>query len=448
MRVIVIGAGKVGFYIARQLVNESHEVVLLDVNPEALVPAQELLDVMTLEGNGAAPRILHEAGVEDADMVIAVTTQDEVNILACLAAKYYGVATTVARVRNPDYTMASRALIHNQLGIDLIIHPERLAALEIVKLLKTPTATEVGYFADGKVQLLGFRCDVPGSNLEGKSLQELGLSNSLVVAVGRGDDILIPRGNTRLERGDHIYLMGRTGNFQRNPLMTGRIPSQISTLTVVGGGETGYRVCQILSDHPGLGLSLKLIEEDAARASWLAENLPHTLVIHGDGTKVDLLKGEHVKNSDALVATTGKDETNVMAALVAKDLGVKETIVKLEREEYGPLTEAIGVHATVIPRLLTASTILRLLQKGKVLDVAFIKQGKAEVIEAMVPAGAPVTELALKDLDFPEGALVAMVVRGKEVLIPFGETQVLAGDRVLVFSVKRAVPQVQKFLGI
>lgn len=448
MKAIVIGAGKVGFQIARQLAEEAHDVVLVDKNPEALVPAQEMLDVMTVQGNGAAARVLNEAGVENADMVIAVTTEDEVNIIACLTAKYYGVSTTVARVRNPDYTMASKAMVHNQLGIDLIIHPERLAALEIVKLIKTPSATEVDYFADGRVELVGLRCDSPGSRLVDKSLEQIHLTRSLIVALARGDDIIIPRGNTVIRQGDQIYVMGMTGNFQRATLLAGRIPQHISNVTIIGGGETGFRVCQMLAEHRREGLSLKLIERDADRASWLADNLPHTLVIHGDGTKTDLLESEHVRGSDALVAVTGQEETNMLVALVARSLDVKETIVQLGREEYSNLADTIGVHATVIPRLLTASTILRLLQRGKILDLAFVKQGKAEAIEALVPEGAPVTRKPLAMSGFPADALIGMVIRDQEVIIPHGNTHIRPGDRVVVFSIHKAMSHVEQFLGL
>ena len=204
MRVIVIGVGKVGYHIARRLVEESHDVVLVDNNEEALFPARESLDVMTILGNGASSRVFEDAKVSAADMVIAVTTHDEVNIIACLTAKYYGVETTIARVRNPDYTVTSKALVHGRLGIDLTIHPERLAALEIVKLLKTPTASEVGFYADGKVQLLGIRCDTAGAFILDKPLHQLGLKNSLVIAVVRDGKLSIPEREHGLQLGDYF----------------------------------------------------------------------------------------------------------------------------------------------------------------------------------------------------------------------------------------------------
>lgn len=448
MRAIVIGAGKVGYHIARKLAEESHDVVLIDAREEALLPARESLDVMTIVGNGASPRTLEEAGVSDTDMVIAVTTQDEANIIACLTAKYYGVTTTVARVRNPDYTVPAKALVHGQLGIDLIIHPERLAAQEIVKLIKAPTASEVGFYADGKVELLGIRCDTPGAGVLGKPLHQLALKNSLVVAVVRDGELLIPDGNTMFLLGDYIYVLGKSGNFERSTFLAGRIPSQIRSVAVIGGGETSLRTCEVLSGYQREGLSVKLIEIDPERAEWLAEHLPGVLVINGDGTNVDLLMSEQVGECDALIAATGQEETNLLIAMVAKKLGVKEIIVELGREEYSSLADTIGVHATVIPRLLTASTILRLVQRERLVDLAFLKQGQAEVMEVVIEGDAPIVGKPLKNAGLPRGALVGTIIRGSEVIVPHGNSTIQAGDRVVTFSSAAAAPRLRTILGL
>lgn len=452
MVIIVIGAGKVGFRVARQLVQESHDVVLIDIDPQQLEPAREILDVMTIQGNGAAPQVLEQADVRSADMLIAVTGLDEVNILACLAAKHYGVKTTVARVRNPEYSVGSDALVKNQLGVDIMIHPERLAAREIVDLLRTPAATEVRHFADGSVELLGFKLNSSTSSLTGKTLEELRLQHCLIVAIDRNGSLLIPRGKTCLEPGDHIYVLGKIGHFGRSTVMsgmlTGRIHTQIKTITIVGGGEIGFHTCQTLERLRRDELSLKLIEKDAERARWLAENLAYTLVIHGDGTNVDLLDSENIAGTDAFVATTSHDETNIMAALLANRLGVRETIIRLEREEYAPVAEATGIYATVVPRLIMASTILKLLDEDKLLDVTFLKQGKATVLEAMVFDDAPVTRKPLKWAGFPDHALIGMLIRNGKTIIPRGHDHVMPGDRVVVFSLEEAIPSVRKALGL
>lgn len=448
MRAIVIGAGKVGYHIARKLAEESHDVVLIDAREEALLPARETLDVMTIAGNGASPRTLEEAGVSDTDMVIAVTTQDEANIIACLTAKYYGVTTTVARVRNPDYTLPAKALVHGQLGIDLIIHPERLAAQEIAKLIRTPTASEVGFYADGRVELLGFRCDTPGAGVLGKPLRQMALKNSLVVAVVRNGELLIPDGNTAFQLGDYFYVIGRSGNFERSTFLAGRIPSQIRSVTLVGGGETGLRTCEILSGYQREGLSVKLIETDPERAQYLAEHLPGALVINGDGTNMGLLASEQIGECDALIAATGQEETNLLIAMVAKRLGVKEIIVLLGREEYSSLADTIGVHASVIPRLLTASTILRLVQAERLVDLAFLKQGQAEVMEVVVAGDAPIVGKPLRGAGLPGGALIGTIIRGAEVIIPHGNSAVYAGDRVITFSSAAAAPRLKTILGL
>ncbi len=390
-------------------------------------------------------RVLQEARVDRADLLVAVTEKDEVNILACLTAKLFGAGRTVARVRNPEYSDESRALVHDQLGIDLIINPELLAATSIVRLLRVPSAIEVGYFADGQVEMIGLRCTSP--QFVGRTMQELALK-SLVVALVRGDEVIIPRGDTRIENGDLVYLIGQAGNFERSTVLGEHTPARIRTVTIVGGGETGSAVASALSRTRTQGLSLKIIEKDPVRAEWLAERLPHTLVIHGDGSGFDLLEAEHVRGSDALVAATGKDETNMLVAMVAKRLNVQETIIRLDREEYASIAEAIGVDATVIPRLLTASTILKLLRRGKVHDVAFVQQGRAEVIDTVVPEGAYLTQKPLSQVAFPTGAIVAMLVREGRAIVPRGSTQVQTGDRVVVYTLHEAVSEVEKALGI
>ncbi len=446
-RAIVVGAGKVGFHVTSQLVSENHDVVVIDSSEEALQPIHDLLDVMTIHGNGAAPAVLEQAGVERADMIVAVTHQDEVNMVACLIAKNMAPAiTTVARVRNHEYTDRSRALAHNQVGIDLMINPELLAANSIVRLLRVPSAVEVGYFAGGRVQMIGLRVISP--KVVGRSLRDLNLTNSLVVALSRGDEVIIPHGETLIEEGDLVYVMGKTNNFERTILFADRIPSSLRTVTIVGGGETGYPIARALGGGRPRGLSLKIIEKRADRARWLAERLPHALVVHGDGSGFDLLETQQIHGTDALVAVTGKDETNMLVAMVAARLDVKETIIRLDREEYAQIGDGIGVHASVVPRLLTASTIMKLIHRGRVHDIAFVQQGKAEVIDAFVSQDAPIVGQTLARMSFPQGALIAMLVRNDIPIIPHGETVIRGGDRVVVFTITEAMVAVEKALGL
>ncbi len=452
MYIIVLGTGKVGFRVAKQLVQESHDVVIVDIDPQKLKPAQEVLDVMAIRGNGAAPKVLEQAGIKIANMVIAVTGRDEVNILACLTAKHYGVPTTVARVRNPEYSIGYQALVKNRPGVDIMIHPERLAAREIVDLLSMPAATEVHRFVDGTVDVLGFKLNSSTPALCGKTLETLNLKHCLIVAVDRDGDLLIPDGKTRLEPGDHIYVLENSQSLKKDSMvsniLTKHIQAKTKRIVIVGGGEKGFHTCQTLEAMRINGLSLKLIEKDMNRARWLAENLSHTLVIQGDGTNPDLLGDENIKNVDAFVAATSCDETNIMAALLANRLGVKETIITLEREEYGPIADAIGVGATVVPRLIVAGTILKLLQKDKLLDIAFLKQGRATVLEAKISKYAPITRKPLKSVNFPKHALIGVLVRNNETIIPSGHDQIMPGDKVVAFALQKSIPGVRKALGL
>lgn len=448
MKAIVIGAGKVGYHIAEQLARESNDVVLIDTSEQALAPAREALDVLPVLGNGASPAVLEEAGVSEADLVVAVTTHDEVNIIACLTAKYYGVPTTVARVRNPDYTLPAKALVHGQIGIDLIIHPERLAALEIVKLLKTPTAGEVSFYADGRIQLVGLRITSSNSPIVDKPLRQLGLRNFLIVAISRDEKLMIPDGTSEIRVGDYVYVIGRTGEFEGSVFLSGRIPDEITTVTIIGGGEAGLRICEILSDHQEEGLSIKLIERNPEKALWLAERLPKVLVINADGARMDVLESERVYESDALIAATGSEEVNLLVAMLGKRLGVKEIIVLLGRQEYAALADTIGVQATVVPRILTASTILKLLRKEKLVDLSFLKQGQAEVMEVVISDDAPIAGKELINAGLPRNSLIGTIIRGSEVIIPHGYSEIRPRDRVVVFAEHDAVPKVQRLLGL
>lgn len=444
MRVVVIGAGEVGFYIAQRLSEEGQDVVVIDRNERALQRVAEALDVMTLLGNGGSARVLEQAGIKQATMLIAVTQTDEANVIACMLAKKFGVAKTVARVRGDDFGDRDNLLSNEELGIDLTINPERVVAREIIKLLKTPAATEVDYFANNKVEMLGFRVHQE-AEIVGKKVRELPLSRDcLIVAIARNGDVIIPRGDDEIIAHDTIFVLGKAGSLAGIGWWVGQKKEHIRSVAIVGGGRISLQVAEMLQDYAKFGIHATLIEEDERRCHEVAEALGNVLVIHGNGTDLGLLKQEGIGSMDAFIAATRNDEVNILAGVLGKHLGVKKSIVKVSRPDYGPVVEALGIDAAIHPRLLTANTILKLVRKGNVVSTAILKEGKAEVIEFKAIPQSPIVNRRLEDVSFPRGTIVGAIVRGNRIIIPRGQDAILPGDRAIVFTLPDAVASVER----
>lgn len=438
MRVIVIGAGKAGYELALRLSEENHDVVVIDKNTESL---QEIanLDVMTVEGNGASPEILELAQVSNAQVVVAVTEIDEVNMIACMTAKQYGVPTCIARLRNPDYTSANpRGLSMQRLGIDLIIEPEQLAALEIARLIKTPLASDVDYFADGRVTMIGLQVDAD-AKIVGQSLAQCRLKNSLIVAVERNEEFIIPKGDYVVQAHDRLFVVGRTGKFQQIRALVGKPAHQIRAIAVVGAGRIGLNTVRLLSPRRN-NISITLFEKDPVQADRAARLFPHILVIQGDASRMDVLCEEGSRQFDALVAVSGEDHVNLLTTMIAKELGIREVIAQISREDYAPLATKAGADAVVIPRLLTVSSVLRIVRESEIISISLLKGG-AETLEFNAPAGCPLIGVPLKEADFPSKALLGAIIHRNEVIIPRGDSVIRKGDRVIVFALPEAIDE-------
>jgi len=448
VRVIVVGAGKVGYDIAKRLSGEGHDVTLVDKLDKNLREAAAHLDIMTLDGNGASPTVLEQAGVERADMLIAVTDIDEVNMIACFTAKRYGVGICCARVRDPDYTEAFTRVSSRLLGIDRVINPDHLTALEIMRLLQMPAATYVESFAEGRVTLVRVRVG-EASPVAGVPLREAEFGGFLVAAIEHEERLSIPYGDSVISPGDNVYLLGHTDNLESIGRIAGseRLPAK--NVVVVGGGKLGLRLAQMLTARGSRGShKVKLIEIDAERCDELADLVPQALVIHGDGERIDVLREELVGAGDAFVAVTGKDHTNVLATMVAKELGVSQAITKISREDYTLLAEKAGADAVVVPRLIAAGTILRMVrQSSNLVNLAVIEEGKGEVLEFDVGEEAEVVGRRLADVSRLEDALIGVITRGEDVIIPSGESVIQRGDRVIVIALPQAVPAVMRRFG-
>lgn len=446
--VIVVGAGKLGFEVAKRLADRGEDVAVIDREPARLQEVSERLDVLTVCGNGASPAALQRAGVERADLVLAVTEVDEVNIIACVTAKHMAVSGSrprplcAARIRNPEYAASSSyTRLLRQIGVDAVINPDRLTALEVARLVRAPLASHIDFFADGRVVLVGLKVceDAP---LAAGTLKEVN-PPCLVAAVVREGHLFIPDGATRLQPGDRVYLVGKAGSVAEFRALAGLPGRPVREVTIVGGGKVGFPLAQLLLPAVKRGLHLKLIERDPARCSQLAEALPGVLVICGDGERIDVLRDEMVGDSDVLVAVTSEDHTNLLAAMIAKQLGTDEVIVSVSREDYVPLAERAGADAVVVPRLLAAATALQLVNPRHVLSLSILEEGRAQVLELVVGEGAPASRSPLKSLSGLRDAVVGAVVRDGEVLIPTGETVLLPEDHLIVFALPEAVPRLQ-----
>ena len=439
MRVIIIGAGKVGFKLAEKLSEEGHEVLVIEQNEDRRKILRENLDVLVSGGNGASPRVLSDAGITHTDLLISVTDQDEVNMLACMVAKRAGVARTVARVRSPEYVQKDQALFREWMGIDLLINPEMVTALEILQILKTPAALDVEEFAEGLVRLLEvkLRQDSPLANIP---LKKLTLpANILVVGILRQDKMIIPMGDDVLLPGDHVFFIGEhdsiidfEGNFSNKR-------SKVERVFIVGAGRVGRNLALLLEQS---GISVKIIDSDSERCDMTACMLNKSIVLRGDGTDIDLLKQEGVGEADAIVCLTNDDKLNLLVALLAKRLGAKKSFVRVGRSEYASIMEQVGVDVALSPQFLTVGVILRFIRKGDVVAVMLFDGAKAEAMEVIVPSDSKITGKSLASLTMPAQSLIGMVVREGKALIPDGNLVLKEGDRAIIFTLPDTAQEV------
>lgn len=445
MRVIIVGAGEVGYHLAERLSQENQDVVVVDTDPDRAGRASELLDVMTVVGNGASIPVLEEAGIREARILLAVTSQDEVNLISCLAATRLGVNYTIARISNPDYYARGSVLSRERLGIDLMINPEREAARETFELLRSAAATDVANFAEGRVQLVGLvvRDRAP---VCGKTLAVLGEQyrdyHYVVVAIVRNGETVIPDGASTIEPGDQIYLLSPLPEVSAIPPLAGYDPFELKRVMIAGGSAEGQFLAELLEEH---GIECTILDNDRRRCLELAEALPRSLVLHADATDLELLEMEGVSGIDGFVAATGHDETNLLSSLLAKSVGARKVVSLIEKFDYLPLVPRVGLDAAVSPRMSAVNAILRYVRRGRVMTVATLKGIDAEAIEFRVAADAPIANRTIADLAFPQGGVIGTIIRGEAIIIPRGKDEVLPGDEVIVFALPEALPDIEKF---
>ena len=445
MRVVVLGAGEVGFHLAERLSREHQDVVIIESDPERADFASQQLDVLTIVVNGASLSVLEKARVKDAQMLLAVTSRDEVNLVACLAAKRLGVQYTVARISNPEYYSRGSVLSREQMGIDLMVNPERECARETFQLLKTPAFTDVADFADGRVQLIGLKVK-EGAPVAGRTIADLraeftGGYHYVTAAIRRGNDTQIPTAESTIEAGDHIYLLAPTSEIPKVPLLAGYDQFQLRRVMIAGGSQEGLFLAELLEDN---GIECTILDRDRRRCLELAEHLPRSLVLHADATDLELLEMEGVSGIDGYVAATGNDETNLLSSLLAKSAGATNVVSLIHKFEYMQLVPRVGIDASVSPRISAVNAILRYVRRGRVMTIANLSGIDAEAIEFGVEEHSRIAHKALKDVHFPKQGVVGTILRGDEIILPRGQDVLLPGDDVIVFAMPEAIPEVEK----
>ncbi|GAB6153920.1 Trk system potassium transporter TrkA [Desulfosporosinus burensis] len=441
MRIVIVGAGKVGFSLAQRLSEEGHEITVIEQDEERRLIVQNSLDVMTISGNGASPQFLADFDLVNADLMVAVTDRDEVNMIACMAARQAGIPRTIARVRNQEYAGKNQLEFNKALGIDLTINPEMVTAIEISRILLTPAALDVEDFGDGKVRLLEvrIRAQSPFVNIQ---LKRLTLPDRiLVVGILRQNRMIIPNGTDCLLPEDSVFFVGAQESIEEFSEQFAERKTKIQRVMIIGAGRIGRHLAKILDD---VGMSIKVIEKSRERCNELAKSIDKGLVLCGDGTDIDLLIEEGVGETDAVVCLTSDDKLNLLLALLAKDLGTQKTIVRVGRAEYMSLMGKVGVDVILSPRLLTAGVILRQVRAGEVVAVSLLEGAKAEAMEIVVSAKSSIIGRKLKDARIPSNMLIGALLRGDELIIPNGYTILQPGDRVVIFTLPSSIKKISK----
>lgn len=444
MKIIIIGAGEIGYDLASILSREKHDVTVLDRDKDRLNVVTENLDVLCFEGNATSVKDLVDVGVSDAEIMIAVTSIDEVNMIASMMSKRLGVDMVIARVRSDELSRPNAPLKPIDLGIDVIIHPELSAAQEIVRLIKRASASDLITLADGRMQLIGLRIGEK-SPLVGKTLSEYaGEFADLtfrMVAVSRQAMTIIPSGSFRLQKLDQVFVLARTEDIPKVVKTTGKPEVEISRIMVAGGTPIGAMIARTLSQEEKKW-NIKLIEPDYDTAEELAQELKNVLVLNGNPTDPDLLATEGINDTDAFISVTEDEESNIISCLMAKHLEVKKTVALVSKSDYIPLSHTIGLDAAVNKKSAASNEIHRHVREGRVISVTSLQGTKAEVIELQATAKSKVTKKPIHKISFPDGCVVGGIMRNGSVEIATGQSRIKPDDRVIIFCLPKAVEKV------
>ncbi len=450
MKIIISGAGEVGSHLAKMLSNEANDITVIDSDQGRLEALASNTDVITVEGNPSAIRTLSEAGAAEADLFIAVNPSDsqDVNIVSAILAKKLGSKKVTARINNEEYLTYENKYLFTEMGIDLMFYPEKIAAGEIIDLLKRTATADSLDFARGKLQIAVFKLEEE-SPLIGMNMAEFSTvaaeegQKFRVVAISRNDETIIPKFDTKFKYHDLVFIISKREGMDMLMKYIGKRNIEVNNLMILGGSPIGEMVAKQLSRQME---SIKLIEMNKEKCIDLSEKLPgNVIIVNGDGRNSDMLQEESIREYDAFVAVTNNSETNILACVAAKRLGVARTIAEVENLEYIRLADSMGVDAVINKKLITAGRIFKFTLSNKVRFIKYMSGTNAEVLEFIVSPDTAITKKALKDMDFPKNAIIGGVIRGNESFIAVGDTQIQAYDRVAVFALPEAVKEVDRF---
>jgi len=448
MKIIIVGAGEVGYNIA-DVLSKGQDVTVIDQDETRLQEIAEKLDVLTVHGKGSSPQILKKAGLDSADMIIAVTNSDDTNMMACLlASSQSNVAYKVARIRNAELDGTSVIFDKGHLNIDLCINPEREAVKNALNLIEFPGATEIIDFVEGRIKLIGFTVG-PESPVIGKTLRELRIlypqTKVLITSIIRKEKLLVPTGDTQMLAGDYVFAVSASYELREMLRIYGKSSVPLKRIFIMGGGNTGFMLAEALQAR---GLPTKLIEKRHARCEDLASMLEKVTVLHGDGTDQELLKEENIQEADCFLAVTDDEEANILGALLAKRLGAKKSIALINRVEYMPLVSTVGIDGVINPRHAAVSKILNYIRKGKIVSATPLHDERVEAYEVIALETADITDRPIKDIKFPPGTIVGAIIRDDDILIPDGETVIRPDDHAIIFTLRSTVQKLEKMLTV
>lgn len=447
VKVLIVGAGEVGFHIANRIAHENKDVVVIDKNPDAIRRISDNIDVQVMVGSGSSPVVLEEAGIREADILLAVTNSDEINLVACLVSNMISPSTKkLVRLRDADYDNYHDAFRDSPPYIDTIINPEIEVVKTIDQFMTFPGTVDVGEFADGRVKFIGITLneDSPLTGIRLSNLnQHIGDQQLLIVAVVRNEELIIPRGEDQLLPNDIVYFISEKNKLTETLAIFEKKEPPVRKIMIIGAGRIGYRLAKLMETK---NISTKIIEKNPNRCRDLAEKLNKVVVLQGDGSDQDLLSEENIWNMDAVITLTDDEETNILASLLAKRLGAGKTITRISKFSYFPLMNMIGIDQVISPRLSAINSILQHIRRGKVLSAISIKGEQGEIMEAVALETSDIVGKPLHDISFPKGAIVACIIRNEKIIIPSGISVIKPGDRIIIFARRTAIPDVEKIL--
>lgn len=448
MKILIIGAGAVGFNLAKQLSKEGHDISVIEKSHDLVKRISEKLDVSVVPGSASSLVVLEEAGIKETDMVLAVTNSDEINMVACMIAHHYGVKTKIARIRSPEFSDEQPVMHQNGFHIDHVVNPEKITVNSILNIIGTPGATYVADFTEGDILLRGF-CVPDDAPIAGKKLSELkeveSTDSFLIVAIQRNDEMVIPTGETKIMPHDTVFVLVARAALPYFLPMVNRRADEVEKVVIYGVNRASIELAKKLEEQK---IQVAMIESDREKTQQAATVLDRTVILQGNVLDIDLLKEASIDITDFFVAVSENEQANILSALLAKRLGARKAVVLTVDPAFVPIINSLGMDIVINPRLITVGSILQHIRRGHTLSVVKFQQSEAEAIELVAAEGSKIVGKPLREVSFPQGSILGALVREGAMQIPAGNTIIHPDERVIVFALPNAIEKVQSlFIG-